>query len=129
MSDTNPKIAASAPGVRFQMPIHFVKSSQFRVVHASGVWYSGDAQQNLHMTFFNERAPIPKKLVLNVNEQGVIMSEDMAQRESKEGVVREMEIDVIFSLQAALEFYKTLGENLKVIQANTIVKHETTASK
>ncbi len=81
------------------------------------------------MTFFNERAPIPKKLVLNVNEQGVIMSEDMAQRESKEGVVREMEIDVIFSLQAALEFYKTLGENLKVIQANTIVKHETTASK
>ncbi len=53
------------------------------------------------------------------------MSEDMTQRESKEGVVREMEIDVIFSLQAALEFHKTLGENLNVIQATNIVKHET----
>ena len=129
MSDTTPKSAAGAPGVRLQLPIHFVKSSQFRVVHASGVWYTGDAQQNLHMTFFNERAPIPKKVVLNVNEKGMIVSEDMSQRESKEGVIREMEIDVIFSLQAALEFYKTLGENLKVIQANSIAQHETTASK
>jgi hypothetical protein len=126
MSDTKPKSAATAPGV--QMPIHFVKSSQFRVVHASGVWYSGDAQQNLHMTFFNERFPIPKKLVFNLNGQGVIISEDMAQRESKEGIVREMEIDVIFSLPAALEFYKTLGENLKMIQA-TATQHETTASE
>ena len=81
------------------------------------------------MTFFNERAPIPKKVVLNVNEQGMIVSEDLTQRESKDGVIREMEIDVIFSLQAALEFHKTLGENLKVIQANSIVQHEPTASK
>jgi hypothetical protein len=127
MSDTNPKSAASLPGVRLQVPIHFVKSSHFRVVYASGVWYGGDSQQNLHLTFFNERPPIPKKLVFNLSEQGMIVSEDAAQRESKEGIVREIEIDVVLSVQAAVEFHKTLGENLKAIQS--IHKNETTASK
>ncbi len=115
MSDTNVKSAASVRAI----PIHFVKSSQFRVIHASGVWYGGDSQQNLHLTFFNERGPIPKKLVLNLNEQGIVVSEDTAQRESKEGIVRELEVDVILSLQAALELYKTLGENIKALQPKT----------
>jgi len=128
MSDKNPKSTASTLGVPLQMQIHFVKSSQFRVIHANGVWYGGDSQQNLHLTFFNERAPIPKKLVFNLNEQGMVVSEDATQRDSKEGIVREMEIDVVFSLQAAVEFHKTLGENLKAIQ-QSIPKNETPASK
>jgi hypothetical protein len=119
MSDTNPKgtqAAQSGSEVQLQLPIHFIKSSQFRVIHASGAWYGGDTQQNLHITFFNERNPIPKKVVLNVNGKGMVLNEDMTKRESKEGVVREMEVDVILSLQAAIEFHKTLGENLKAIQ-------------
>ena len=99
-----------------KMAIHFVKSSQFRVVHASGVWYGGDAQQNLHLTFFNERNPIPKKLVLLLNDQGMIVGDDPSEREAKEGIVREMEVDVILSFQAAVELHKTLGDNLKAIQ-------------
>jgi hypothetical protein len=51
-----------------------------------------------------------------VNDKGIILHEDMTKRESKEGFVREMEVDVILSLQAAIEFHKTLGENLKAIQ-------------
>jgi hypothetical protein len=100
-----------------QMPIHFIKSSQFRVVHASGVWYGGDAQQNIHMTFFNERSPIPQKMVLNLNQQGFVLGEDESQREIKKGFVREMEVDVIFSISSAVEFYKTLGDNLKALKA------------
>jgi len=98
-------------------PVHFVKSSSFRVVHASGVWYGGDSQHNLHLTFFNERTPIPKKVVVNLNEQGMVVGEDLSKRESKEGVVREMEVDVVFSIPAAVEFYRTLGENLKSLKA------------
>jgi hypothetical protein len=98
-----------------KMPIHFIKSSQFRVVHATGVWYGGDSQQNLHLTFFNERTPIPKKVILILNQQGLIVSEDESQREAKQGVVREMEVDIVLSVQAALDLHKTLGDNLRAI--------------
>ena len=104
-----------SPAANIHLPIHFEKSSQFRVIHASGVWFGGDAQQNLHLTFFNERSPIPKRIVLNINQEGIIVAEDESQRDSKVGVVREMEVDVILSMQAALELHKALGDNLKVL--------------
>ena len=134
--------AAGAPTAKLQLPIHFIKGSNFRVIHASGVWYGGDSQQNLHLTFFNERNPIPKTLVVNLNEQGAVLGEDISKRESKMGVIREMEVDVILSLPAAMELHKTLGENLKAIQDimskthgetlkafQEIIKHESTVSK
>jgi hypothetical protein len=127
MSDTTPKSAQagqSVPEVQIQLPIHFIKSTQFRVIHANGVWFGGDMQQNLHLTFFNERNPIPRKLVLNVNSKGIILGEDITKRDTKEGVVREMEIDVVLSLQAAMELHKSLGENLKAFQKMKSGKHK-----
>ena len=109
------------------LDVNFIKSSQFRVIHASGVWYGGDAQKNLHLTFFNERSAIPRKIVLNLNEKGEIVGEDASQRDSKEGIIREMEVDVILSFQAAMELYNSLGENLKVIQEN--LRNESRISK
>ncbi|MGA2248079.1 MAG: hypothetical protein ABSH48_24100 [Verrucomicrobiota bacterium] len=112
MSDTTQKSAQagqSVPEVQIQLPIHFIKSTQFRVIHANGVWFGGDMQQNLHLTFFNERNPIPRKLVLNVNSKGNILGEDMTKRDTKEGVVREMEMDVVLSFQAAMELHKSLN--------------------
>ncbi|HEY3852889.1 MAG TPA: hypothetical protein VGO67_00685 [Verrucomicrobiae bacterium] len=120
MGETIPKNAPNAPEAAqrtIQLPIHFIKSSHFRVVHACGAWYGGDSERNLHLTFFNERTAIPKKMVLNVNEQGMIVGEDVQLRDSKEGVIREMEVDIIFSVPAAVEFYKTLGDNLKRLNA------------
>ena len=37
-------------------------------------------------------------------------------RESKQGIVREIEVDIIFSYKDAVAFYNALGENLKSIQ-------------
>jgi hypothetical protein len=108
--------ASSASERVIQLPIHFIKSSSFRVIHASGVWYGGDAQQNIHLSFFNERSPIPKKMVINLNERGEVLSEDLTQRETKEGVIREVEVDVILSIPSAVDFYRTLGENLKALK-------------
>lgn len=145
MSDVTQKEAAAAKSssaVRVQLPIHFIKSTCFRVVHANGVWYGGDNQGNLHLTFFNERNPIPQKVVVNVDEHGSVVGEDLSQRNSKQGIVREMEVDVVLSFQVAQELYLTLGENLKAIQAvsklpleekikviQESIKHESVVSK
>jgi hypothetical protein len=99
------------------LKIHFVKSSCFRVIHASGVWYGGDGQQNLHLTVFNERTAAPDMLVVNLNEDGIVVGEDLSQRESKEGIIRELEADIVVSMPAAVEFYRTLGETLKNLKA------------
>lgn len=119
MSDTtskDPVTAKDIPTAKFQLPVHFIKSTYFRVVHANGVWYSGDNQSNLHLTFFNERNPIPKLVVVNLDDRGAVAGEDESKRETKKGIVREMEVDVVLSLQAATELYHTLGDNLRAIQ-------------
>ncbi len=56
-------------------------------------------------------------MVFNLNEQGLIVSEDESKRDVKEGVIREVEMDVVFSIPAAVEFHRTLGENLKALKA------------
>lgn len=56
-------------------------------------------------------------MVVNLNEQGMAVSEDLSQRESKEGIIRELEVDVVVSIPSAVEFYRTLGENLKALKA------------
>lgn len=116
MNDPTPKTEASAvkaPAATFEVPIHFIKATNFRVIHASGVWFGGDVQQNLHLTFYSERSPIPKKIVLKVNEQGMAVGEDESKRESKVGVIREMEVDIVLSVPAAVDLHKALGDNLK----------------
>lgn len=109
--------AKGQPIVKQQLQVHFVKGTCFRVVHANGVWYGGDNQGNLHLTFFNERSPLPKMVIVNLDERGMVVGEDVSKRDSKQGIVREMEVDIVLSLQVAVDLYQSLGENIKAIQA------------
>jgi hypothetical protein len=139
---TRPEMNTGDQKTAFQLPIHFIKSTCFRVIHANGVWYGGDNQRNLHLTFFNERNPIPKTMVVKLDEHGEVVGEDISKRDSRHGMVREMEVDIVLSVPVALELYKSLGENLKAIQAlaklspeeklkalHESIKHEPVVSK
>jgi hypothetical protein len=106
------------PAIPSEIAIHFVKSSAFRVAQANGVWFGTDPQGNLHLTFYSERSPIPKKMVLKLDENGQPIGEDESQRDVKTGVLREMEIDIVMSVSAALAFYEMLGQNLKTASNN-----------
>ena len=112
-----PANVGALPKTPIPLKVHFIKSSCFRVVHASGAWYGGDGQGNLHLTIFNERTAIPRMTVVNLDEQGQVLGEDLSQRLSKEGVIRELEVDIVFSIPSAVQFYRTLGENLKALKA------------
>src|ERR1700679_4010722 len=84
-----------------EIPIHFVKGNHFRVAPASGAWFGTDPQGNFHLTFYSERLPLPKKIIFKLNEKGQFLHEDISKRESKDGIVREMEIDIVMSVAAA----------------------------
>ena len=97
-----------------QLEFHFVRSSAFRVICADGAWFAPDATGTIHITFFNEHGPVPDKVVVNVDEQGTFIDE--AERVTKAGVIRELEVDVVMSFIHAAQFHTTLGQNLKSMQ-------------
>jgi hypothetical protein len=111
--DMNDEIPKTSKGV-FELPVHFIKSNFFRVVHAGGAWFGGDGHGNLHLTFFNERTAIPESVKLSMDEKGNVLGETY--RESKTGIVRELEVDIVFTFNDAVAFYQALGENIKSIQ-------------
>jgi len=110
MSEGQPK---SLPTLPDEMPIHFIKGNHFRVIHASGVWFGADPQGNVHLTFYNERTAIPQKVVIKIDKAtGLFAGEDESKRESKTGLVREMEIDIILSPLVAQGIFQKFQENI-----------------
>jgi len=118
MSDMNAK-AKTPPTdgskVAGQVEVVFVKSSQFRVVHADGVWYEGDPHGNIHLIFYNERTAVPQAVVYNMDAQGQPISE--AKRVQRGVAERELEFDVVLSFATATQLRVGLERNLKNMQA------------
>jgi len=81
--------------------IYQEKGALFRVIHADGVWGSLAVNNNIHLTFFSERQPIPKAIYFALDEKGFATREMMEKREGKEGSFRELEVDVVLSTDAA----------------------------
>ena len=81
---------------------HFVKASHFRVVHVDGVWGGVTPSQNIAMGVFSERLPIPTLVKHQLKEGGVVG--DQIDRDTKTGVVREMEVELIMNKATAMMF-------------------------
>jgi hypothetical protein len=102
----------------------YIKGEYFRVIHADGMIGGSTPQGNLHVAFFSERPPIPKRTVQTVNALGALgdqIPEKTVVRDCT--VVREMDVDVIMSFQVAEQFYKWLEQRLdemkKMMQRGT----------
>src|SRR5207248_8040740 len=96
------------PQIRF----HQIKSNFFRVVHADGIWGSVHPLDLVHLTFYNERAPLAQEIVHNITDDQ-LGDEDLSQRKVRAGYVREMEVDVILSRSTAASLHKWLDGYLK----------------
>jgi hypothetical protein len=121
MSDTENKGAAPAqnePKVAKQLKVAFVKSSQFRVVHADGVWYEGDLLGNLHLIFYSERSAAPQTIFVDMDAQGQLIGEDLSKRVSIGDVEREIEFDAVMSFTAAAQLRAGLEVNLKHLRTS-----------
>ena len=101
------------PNLPSEMPIHFIKSNHFRVIHASGIWFGADPQGNVHLTFYNERTTIPQKVVIKIDPSGQFAGEEESKRESKQGLVREIEADVVMTPTVALGLLQMFQDNVK----------------
>jgi hypothetical protein len=98
-----------------EIAFHYIKSNQFRVIYGDGAigGPSPDAQ-NIHFAIYNERMPIPR-LVVNTIADGKITGE--VNKEARQGVVREVEVDVIMSLDDAETLSKWLAKTVSNLRS------------
>lgn len=96
-----------------EVEFHYIKSNFFRVIRADGAIGGITPQGNVHMALFSERAAIPQKIVFGVDAAGRL-GEELG-REGKNGIVREMEVDVVLDKSAAISLIKWLGEKIQTL--------------
>lgn len=91
-----------------EIEFYFEKSHIFRVIHVDGVVGAiSPGNRLIHMSIFNERTPVPKKIVYPISG-GVVGGpltlgpEIIEKREVRQGVFREVEADLIFSVDTAI---------------------------
>jgi hypothetical protein len=94
---------------------HYIKSPQFRVVHADGIIGGPTPKLNLHLAFYSERVAIPQQTVHTVKD-GVLGEEVLEQRVGRDGIVREVEVDTIMDIATARVLHTWLGDQLKIIE-------------
>lgn len=93
---------------------HYIKSKQFRVIHANGALGGITPNHEIHMALFNERNPIPKEICHKI-EDGRLGEE--ITRDTKSGIIREIEIDAMMSLRTAKSLVKWLQEKIEQLEA------------
>ena len=94
-----------------QLTFHYIKSSQFRVIHVDGMIGGITPRGLLHIAMYSERPAIPQLVVQEVSPEGRLGAEKS--RIGKDGVAREVEVDLMFDEEVAKAFHDWLGERLK----------------
>lgn len=110
MDESNP---AATPN---KLRIEYHKSNLFRVVHSDGVYGGTSPRLQLFMAFYSERFPIPRVLTYQTSPTGAPEREVNEERESKEGVLREVEVAVTMDLNSAKGFAVWLNEQIDALE-------------
>lgn len=109
----NPVEMAESPD---KIRIEYVKSHLFRVVHCDGAIGGTTPRLQLLISFYNERFPIPKVLTFEPTATGAPGREILHERESKEGIIREVEFGIMLDLPAAKNFATWLNERISELE-------------
>ena len=92
--------------------IHFIKSNGFRVIHCDGAW--GGPSPNgrfIHLSLFSERLPLPQQVSHEATPEQRLGPE--IGRVTREGFVREIEIDAVMTFETAESLGNWLLKNVQ----------------
>jgi len=95
-----------------ELQFHYIKSALFRTIHVDGAHGGATPQGKIQMSVFNERFPIPQITVAPLTESGP-GEEIREKRISKDGVIREIEANLILDRQLALSIGEWLIRTAK----------------
>ncbi len=93
--------------LRFEM----IKSPQYRTVHADGVFGGLTPSGKVHLAVYNERFAVPTALENEVLPDGSLGTE--TKREGRQAIVREMDVGIVMSIEAAKALRDWLDDKVK----------------
>jgi hypothetical protein len=96
---------------------HYIKSPFFRSVHVDGAIGGVTPRGLIHMAVFSERHAIPRSTVQKLLSTGRLGDEIIDERKGKNGIAREMEVDMFLGLETAKEFVTWLQQRIEIIEA------------
>lgn len=96
----------------------YIKSNHFRVIHVNGVHggvsIKGDGIQ---MALFNERTAIPKSETYSIeHKKNGATLKGLLKAESRNTIVREVEVEAILDIATAKAFHGWLGEKIDQLE-------------
>lgn len=99
--------------VKDTVAFDYIKSSHFRTVHADGVIGSLTPAGGLHFAIYSERPAIPRRIVHAVDAEGRLGAEIPELTDSRNSIVRELEVDVFLSISGAKALADWLLRNIE----------------
>lgn len=100
-------------GASTQAPeIHYIKGNFFRVVHADGAYGGTTPSANINIAFYSERPAIPR----------VTKGDEVV--ETRGGIVRELETNVVMDINTAINLYRWLGGRLEHLRDRLSIPDE-----
>ncbi len=107
------------PPLPSKIRFHYIKSNLFRVVHADGVWGGITPTGGIQIAFFSERVPIPQQVEFQLSPDGRVGEEIPEGKVAREGIVREVEVDVVINLGTARLIRDWLDDKIVQLSAAT----------
>ena len=101
MNDEEKEIITS-PTIAFD----YIKSNLFRSIRADGVVGAPTPNGHIHMAFYSERHSIPRRVVHYLKNDGILGK--VRDIETRNSIVREMDVDVYLTLDTAKSLLKWL---------------------
>ena len=107
MADTQQPQPTKRESVRFQ----FIESRACRTIHVDGAWGAVGPIGNIYMSVFSERHPTPQFIEHRITPEGRLGEE--TDREIFDGVTREIEAHLVFSVSAAQSIRDWLTQKIE----------------
>jgi len=95
----------------------YIKANLFRTARVDGAWAGTNGYQDLILTVYSERTPIPRQTVHFITEQQALGEEIKAERVTRDAVIREVEICLSMNLDVARALQKLLEKQIEAIEA------------
>lgn len=113
-----------------EIEFNYLKSNQFRVIHADGAIGDETPAGKLFIAFYSERHLLPDSQTFKINEDGRLVSEVLEKRKvnSDGDVMREIEIGIMLDVDVAKGFVISLVNLIREIEKDESRTEETKTS-
>ena len=104
---------------------HYLKAQNFRTIHADGVIGNITPAGHIHMAVYSERPAIPQEMIHKVNPDGTLGEVIPEKTIVRDGIVREMDVDVLMNVAVAKNIKSWLEERIIDIEnRNSLLKQK-----